>query len=76
VRDEQEYLEGERDIACSSYEKTQDCECACWRLAIREGHSACEVRVSRADWRSEQASMNRAEGTCHRAMLSKANGDL
>jgi phage terminase large subunit GpA-like protein len=34
-----------------------DCECACWRLAIREGHSAREVRVSRADWRSKQASV-------------------
>jgi hypothetical protein len=52
-------------------ERALDCECACWRLAIREEHSAREVRVSRADWRSEQASVLRAERTCHRAMRSQ-----
>jgi hypothetical protein len=51
--------------------KPLDCECACWSLAIREGHSACEVRASRADWRSEQASVDRAERTC-----LNANGDV
>jgi hypothetical protein len=49
-------------------ERALDRECACWRLAICEEHSAREVRVSRADWRSEQASVLRAERLCHRAM--------
>jgi hypothetical protein len=53
-------------------ERALDCECACWRLAIREEHSAREVRVSRADWRSEQAFVLRAERTCHRAMRSQS----
>jgi hypothetical protein len=38
-------------------ERALDRECACWRLAICEEHSAREVRVSRADWRAEQASV-------------------